>query len=157
MPPMPRRRVVLPAARFPLPAPPLLSPLILPRERAPEHSVDPSSLSSASCPCRPTGLPLPCRLHTVAPLSPPSVSSTVPPSSAPFGPRLTSPVPSTSCRTRRRPPRPPKLRRLGTPPHRVVSSAPLPSATSGENPASPPSSAQPLSLHSWSPRWARYT
>jgi hypothetical protein len=41
-----------------LPHPSFLSPLLLPRERAPEHSIAPSSLSSASCPPRPHRLPL---------------------------------------------------------------------------------------------------
>jgi hypothetical protein len=65
----------------------------------------------------------------------------------PFGPRLTSPVPSSSCRTHRLTPRPPELRhRLGTPPHRAIFSAPPSPTVSGENPAAPPCLAQPPSV-----------
>jgi hypothetical protein len=75
------------------------------------------------------------------------VSSDAPPTSAPFGPRLTSPVPSSSCRTHRRPPRPPELHRhLGTPPHRAIFSASPPPGVSGENPAAPSCPTQPPSL-----------
>jgi hypothetical protein len=85
-----------------------------------------------------------CR-HTI--VAPPLVSSAVPLMSTPFGPRLTSPVPSSSYRTRRCPPRPLELCHcLGTPPGRVVSSAPPPPAISGENSAAPPCPMQPSSL-----------
>jgi hypothetical protein len=53
------------------PCPPFLSPLILPHEHVPEHSIAPSSLSSASCPRQLIGLPLPCCLHAATPLLPP--------------------------------------------------------------------------------------
>jgi hypothetical protein len=124
---MPRRRVAPSAAR---PPPPATSPI------KGTHLHHPSSLSLASCPHRPTELPPPRRLHAHrAIVSPPSVSSAAPPPSAPFGQRLTSPVLSSSCRTRRRPPRPLELRcRPRTPP-----------AVSGENPAAPPCPAQPPS------------
>jgi hypothetical protein len=78
-PPTPHRRVAPPAA---CPPPLTTSPIkdapspsrphflfpLLPHERAPEHSVTPSSLSLTSCPRRPTGLPPLCRLHATTPL-----------------------------------------------------------------------------------------
>jgi hypothetical protein len=74
-------------------------------------------------------------------------AATAPPSSVPFGPRLTTPVPSSSCRTHQHPPRPPELRRrIGTPPRQAVFSAPPPLAIFGENLATPPCLAQPLSV-----------
>jgi hypothetical protein len=91
------------------------------------------------------------------------------PSFAPFGPRLTSHVPSSSCRTRRCPPRPPKLRRYhGTSSRQTIFSAPPPSVVFGENPAAPPCPAPPPSLPhgvpagratprpSAKPRWPRH-
>jgi hypothetical protein len=96
----------------------------------------PSPLSSASCPRRPIG-PLPLRhLHAVVPpfLSP-LESSHVPPSSAPFGPRLTSPYPHQAAGPHRHPPQPSELHRLGTPP-----------GVSDENSATPLCPAQPSSL-----------
>jgi hypothetical protein len=82
----------------------------------------------------------------------PSVSSPVPRSSAPFGPHLTSPVPTSSYRTTSTPcpatEAPPSRQTLfSTPPLLVVS---------GENPAAPlPGSTAVASP--WSPRRARYT
>jgi hypothetical protein len=75
------------------------------------------------------------------------VSSTTPLSSATFGPRFTSHVPSSSCRTRQRPPRPLELcRRLKTLLCRSVFSAPPPPAIFSENPAAPHFPAQPSLL-----------
>jgi hypothetical protein len=66
--PTPRRCVAPPVAHPPLPVvPPFLFPQVLPREHAPEQYIAPSSLSSASCPRRPTGLPSPRRLRAAAP------------------------------------------------------------------------------------------
>jgi hypothetical protein len=79
------RRVAYKGCPIAIASPPFISTLVL------QQSITASSLSSASCLRRPTGLPLPHRLHTAVPLFfPPSVSSTTPPSSDPFGPHLTS-------------------------------------------------------------------
>jgi hypothetical protein len=97
-----------------------------------------------------------CRRHAVFTpprhCPPPSVSSTMPLSSAPFGSCLTSPVLFSSCRTRRRPPRPLELRRrdgLFSLPHRRGTSpvrTPLPHLASHNRCQSPVES--PLSaLH----------
>jgi hypothetical protein len=118
---MPRRHVAPPVAR---PPPPAASPIKdAPSPLRPPFFPLSFSLASTrlSTPSPPPLFPWPhvragrpdCRRHAIVP--PPSVSSVAPLSSAPFGPCLTSPVPSSS-RTRRRPPRPPVLRRRpGTP------------------------------------------
>jgi hypothetical protein len=134
-----RRATPMPPCHVaPLAARPPPSPRRL--ERAPRHRHAPlffplsSSLVSARSrnPSPPPLFPWPHvradrpdsrRRHAIIP--PPSVNSDVPPSSTPFGPRLTSPVLSSSCRIHRRPLRPTELRRsLGTPPRWAIFSAP---------------------------------
>jgi hypothetical protein len=85
-----------------------------------------------------------CR-HTI--VSPPLGELHSAPLSAPSGRRLTSPVLSSNCRTCQCPPWPLELHhRLGTPLCRAVFSTAPPPAISGENPATPPCSAQPPSV-----------
>jgi hypothetical protein len=167
--PTPCHHVAPPVARPPLPA---ASPLKGPITVEPHFFPLLSSFDSTrlSTPLPPPLFPRPrvragrsdCRRCAVfAPLChrfSPSVSTVVPPSSTPFGPRLTSLVPSSSCRTRRRPPQPPELRhRLGMPPRRAVFSAPPSPAVSDENPAAPTMPSATVVAPPWSPRRVRYT
>jgi hypothetical protein len=95
----------------PVAAMPLFSfPFVLPRERTLEQIRCPllCFLGLMSAPANRTVAATPSsRRHATVP--PPSVSSAMPLSSAPFGSCLTSPVLSSSCRTRRRPPWPLEL------------------------------------------------
>jgi hypothetical protein len=108
------------------PRPPFLSPLVLPRERAgaPHHP------TLSRWPRVHAGRP---DRHRRSAILFPSVSSPVPRSSTPFGPRLTSPVPSSSYRTTSTP-----SPATGAPPsHRTLFSAPPPLVISSANPATP--------------------
>jgi hypothetical protein len=92
-----------------------------------------------------TTSPLPCLLSHRRRRLPASVSFPPQPSSPSAVDLPSSPV-SSNYRTRRRPHRPPELRRRhGTPPRQAVFSALPPPTVSNENPTVPPCSAQPSS------------